>query len=121
MPATAVDVGDLSPHFSAFEFRSKPSGDSIHVDHLLVDVLELIRARTGRPLTIVSGYRSRADNARVGGARNSQHLYGRAADIPAGRCTYVQAKAAGARGIGIKNGWVIHVDTRIGPPAVWHY
>jgi len=115
-------MGDLSPHFSASEFRSKPSGDSIHIDHRLVHVLEHIRALDGRPLRIVSGYRSPADNARLpNAARASQHMYGRAADIPAGRCRPAQARAAGAVGIGTKNGWVTHVDVRPGPPAAWTY
>ncbi len=38
----------------------------------------------GAPIVINSGYRSPAVNAAVGGARNSQHLTGCAADITAG-------------------------------------
>jgi uncharacterized protein YcbK (DUF882 family) len=93
----------------------------VHIDHALIDVLERIRALDGRPLRIVSGYRSPARNRAVGGAQRSQHLYGRAADIPQGRATVDQAAAAGARGIGERNGWAIHVDTRPGHPARWSY
>ena len=42
--------------------------------------LEAIRAVTG-PLRVLSGYRTEAYNRRVGGARASQHVQGRAADI----------------------------------------
>jgi uncharacterized protein YcbK (DUF882 family) len=86
-----------------------------------VDVLERVRAITGDPLAIVSGYRCPAHNKAVGGAIASQHLLGTAADIARGRCTLDQAVAAGARGTGIKAGWVIHLDARIGPRASWTY
>lgn len=43
--------------------------------------LEKLRKRWGRPLVVTSGHRCRTHNARVGGASDSQHLYGRAADI----------------------------------------
>lgn len=46
-------------------------------------LLEQIRALVGGPLTVSSGYRSPAVNAAVGGARNSAHLQGLAADITA--------------------------------------
>jgi uncharacterized protein YcbK (DUF882 family) len=114
-------VGDLSPHFSAWEFRDRRNGKSVHIDHALVEVLERIRALDGRPLRIVSGYRSPETNTAVGGAPRSQHVQGRAADIEAGRCTVRQAAAAGAVGIGARGGWAVHVDTRPGPPARWTY
>ena len=44
--------------------------------------LEALRTRLGdKPLIVTSGFRSRSCNAKVGGATNSQHLYGNAADI----------------------------------------
>jgi uncharacterized protein YcbK (DUF882 family) len=86
-----------------------------------VEVLERIRALSGAPLVVVSGYRCPAHNEAVGGAVHSQHLLGTAADIARGRCTPDQAVTAGARGIGVKAGWVIHVDVRIGPTASWTY
>lgn len=49
----------------------------------LCECLEVIRAELGSPLRIVSGYRSPAYNAKIGGARKSQHMEGRAADIQA--------------------------------------
>lgn len=114
-------MGDLSPHFSRSEFRDKRTRELVGPDRRLVDVLEAIRALTGNPLTITSGYRSPSTNAAVGGAKRSQHLVGRAADIPAGRATVAQAEAAGATGIGEKDGWAVHVDVRPGPPARWSY
>ncbi len=114
-------MGDLSPHFSSVEFRSKRDGSSSPIAPALLVVLERIRALDGRPLRIVSGYRSPADNRAAKGAVRSQHLYGRAADIPAGRATVRQAETAGAVGIGERGGWAVHVDVRPGPPARWRY
>lgn len=44
-------------------------------------ILDPLRLLYGAPVTVTSGYRSRALNAAVGGVRNSQHLTGMAADI----------------------------------------
>jgi Peptidase M15 len=44
--------------------------------------LEALRHKLGdHPLVVTSGFRSIACNQRVGGASNSQHLYGTAADV----------------------------------------
>jgi hypothetical protein len=48
---------------------------------LLARGLDRIRLLLGHPLEISSGYRSPALNAAVGGARNSQHAQGLAADF----------------------------------------
>lgn len=51
----------------------------------LVDmVLEKVRAIWGAPLYVNSGYRCESLNLLVGGAKNSQHLRGMAADITTG-------------------------------------
>lgn len=112
-------MGDLSPHFSRWEFRDHADGSLIGPDLELVAVLERIRGRVGRPLTIVSGYRSPAHNRAVHGARRSQHLVGKAADIPAGYATVAQAVEAGARGVGYCAGWAVHIDVRDGPAVTF--
>ncbi len=44
--------------------------------------LEALRRSLGdEPLIVTSGFRDRSCNSRVGGATNSQHLYGNAADV----------------------------------------
>lgn len=104
-------MGDLSPHFSTAEFRDRRTGE-VKVDPELVQRLEKLRALVGRPLRIVSGYRSPSTNKAVGGARYSQHLYGRAVDIPYGYATVPQAELAGFRGIGRRDRFAVHVDVR---------
>jgi uncharacterized protein YcbK (DUF882 family) len=117
---SCAPVGDLSPHFSRSEFREHDNGALVGPDPKLVQVLERIRALSGTPLRIVSGYRSRAYNRRIGGAVESQHIYGRAADIEAGRCTVAQALSCGAVGVGYdRSGWVVHVDVRPGRPVTF--
>ena len=49
--------------------------------NLCEQVLEPLRSYANQPLTISSGYRCKALNKVVGGARNSQHMTGEAADI----------------------------------------
>ena len=59
-----------------------PTGDAIdNLDRLVTRVLDKLRDGWGRPIIVTSGYRCKELNAAVGGARNSQHLKGQAADI----------------------------------------
>ena len=110
----------LSPHFSSDELRCKHCGVCEVTDEL-VGHLELLRAIIGRPLPIVSGYRCPVHNRRVGGGRRSQHLLGKAADIPRGLVNVTQARRAGFVGLGVSGVSVVHVDRRSGPDALWRY
>ena len=114
----------LSPAFKAREFRCRDGSDAIMIDQTLVVLLQCIREHFGKPITITSGYRTAAHNKSVGGAKSSQHLLGRAADIQVADTT-VEAVAAYAESLmpdwggvgrypvkaGRAKGWV-HVDTR---------
>lgn len=126
--------GRCSRHFRFVEFASKGNGH-IHVRRELVAGLERIRDVTGRPVEIVSGYRDAVHNRRVGGAPNSQHLYGNAADLnyPLARQEVINLRVFS--GIGWKTRgrakMVRHVDVRhMGPnptrgsvsnPTLWEY
>lgn len=76
-------------------------------------------------LEVVSGYRDPQRNARVGGAKGSQHVHGNALDINIEKLSEAQrqqvidaAIAAGARGIGIyPGGRSLHFDVRETPTA----
>lgn len=48
---------------------------------LAIKILQPLRDAWQRPIIVTSGYRSPALNKALGGARNSQHLMGQAADI----------------------------------------
>lgn len=97
----------------------KGSGtNGIHYSSALA-LEELTRQyRGGKPFAITSAYRSPAHNARVGGARNSYHMRGRAFDI--GRSSIPDvlkflelAARNGFVGFG-KYGSFIHIDTGVG-------
>jgi zinc D-Ala-D-Ala carboxypeptidase len=87
----------------------------------LTAALEELRARHGRPIRIVSGYRCPVHNAQVHGAPDSQHMYGTAADLLPGVASVGDAEAAGFIGIGSRGAWATHVDMRDGPHARWSY
>lgn len=70
-------------YFNESEFKCKCCGtlppDGMD-EHLLYG-LDDLREHLGRPIRIVSGYRCPEYNAKVGGAKASQHMLGRAADV----------------------------------------
>lgn len=75
----------LTNNFSKSEFESKdglPMPDSVlaNIKELATN-LQVLRNYLGQPITINSGYRSPNHNKRIGGAKNSQHVKGNAADI----------------------------------------
>lgn len=71
----------LTKDFRVREFRCKDGSDKILIDTDLVNLLQQIRDAFGRAVTINSAYRTPTHNKRVGGASNSQHVKGTAADI----------------------------------------
>lgn len=83
----------LSEHFSLNEFIISESAKRAGIDNmppaehienlkkLCINVLEPIRAHFGVPIHISSGYRCKALNRLIGGASNSQHTLGQAADL----------------------------------------
>lgn len=83
----------LSRHFWLYEFtRSQtasrhgidntPSPEAIaELQSLVANVLQPVRDFLERPIYISSGYRSPWLNRRIGGAPQSQHMYGQAADF----------------------------------------
>jgi len=54
---------------------------SVNLKNLVESILDPVREKLGSPIKVNSGYRSPAVNTKIGGAKNSQHLTGEAADI----------------------------------------
>lgn len=64
--------------------NSPPEDVKIRMQALIDNVLDPARKEYGSFIRVNSGYRSPALNTAVGGAKNSQHLTGEAADITTG-------------------------------------
>jgi uncharacterized protein YcbK (DUF882 family) len=102
------------------EFVCRDGSDTVKVDTELVALLQQIRDHFNRPVTVVSGYRSKKYNTAISGAKSSQHLYGKAADISINRikprtiAEYAETLCPGGMGLyeyGGTSGFV-HIDTR---------
>ena len=89
---------NLSPHFSLAELVASQVATRKGIDNTpaptvvanltrLAALLEQVRALVGAPIAISSGYRSPALNKAVGGAGNSAHVLGLAADISTTKLT----------------------------------
>lgn len=107
----------LTKNFAINEFACQGSGccSTVKIDTELAGYLQQIRDHFGKAVIITSAYRCAKHNAAVGGASNSYHTKGMAADIqvkgvaPAEVAKY--AESLGALGIGLYSNFV-HIDTR---------
>lgn len=116
----------LSEHFDSSEFACKCGCGGLRngadINPRLVQVLERMRTKCGKPLILSCGYRCPSHNAEVGGVWNSQHIKGTAADVqtPEGMTPielFELAQDCGADGVGLYD-WGVHVDVR-GYKATW--
>ena len=89
------------------------------MDPRLIDALEALRKRAGRPIVIHAGYRCPAHNQQVGGVPNSKHTRGLAADIHIPGLSLQQMYDMASEvaqfaqgGIGAYDSNFLHVDVR---------
>ncbi|KGE77663.1 D-Ala-D-Ala carboxypeptidase family metallohydrolase [Halomonas salina] len=113
----------LSTHFARSEFACNCGCGFDTVDLETLMVLSEIREHFDAPVTVTSGCRCPDYNHRVGGATQSQHTLGRAADIqvqgvkPAEVQDWVEANFPYSSVGRYAN--FTHVDTRSDGPARW--
>jgi len=83
---------NLSPHFTLAELTASDTAVRLGIDNTpspevlanltrVAAMLERVRELVGSPIRVSSGYRSPALNRAVGGAKDSAHMLGLAADI----------------------------------------
>ncbi|GGU99539.1 muramoylpentapeptide carboxypeptidase [Streptomyces litmocidini] len=128
----ALESSDGSTaHFDFSEFESKDgsgfSGGKVGATTVKENVrrtmykLEALRKKCGDlAVTVNSGFRSISHNASVGGASNSMHLYGIAADVAVSglstKTVYQKAETCGYSGLETYTVSWQHVDSRVEYP-----
>ena len=123
------DKTALTENFTRSEFACPCWCNSQMIEQELADKIQGIRDKLGKKIRITSGYRCVSHNAskKVGGSKQSRHLYGIAADWRTEDrsvnpvCLGILAQKAGFGGIGIywhSRGAFVHADTR-GTKATW--
>jgi len=113
----------LSEHFSEKEFQCHCGKCTMPtISQELLDVLEQLRSEFSATIAITSGYRCPDHNKTVGGAKDSQHCHGIAADIkvfnkikqqmpPDIIYAYLNTRYQHKYGIGKYAAWT-HIDVR---------
>lgn len=118
----------ISPHFKLREFQSKDGADKVlYSEELLAKLEELIAYLGGDDVATVgisSGYRSPAHNRAVGGASESRHTKGDAADVVckqngkriSGKLICALCQTLGFKGVALNkgSGYSVHLDMRPG-------
>jgi len=110
-------MGDISQHFNRSEFACQCGCGFDTVDIELIEVLETVRQHFASPVKITSGCRCNSHNFKVGGAIESKHCKGIAADFKVQGKTPQEVHDFLCRtypkkfGIGLYGSWV-HFDSR---------
>ena len=112
-------MGDISTNFSRYEFACSCGCGFEAVDVELLEVLEDLRAHFNVAVTINSGCRCDNHNKSIGGAKNSMHTKGIAADVVVSGAdaqtvyNYLDTKYPDKYGIGLySNPDRVHIDVR---------
>lgn len=101
--------GKITKHFNISEFKCKANGEVLLnaavIDH--IQRLQKFRTWYNRAMKIVSGYRTKEYNERIGGSKNSKHVEGIASDIALPKKYYKFSKARQEEFLNnIKNKWI---------------
>lgn len=88
----------LTKNFSLHEFKCR-DGTVVPEEYMenvqeLAENLQVLREHIGKPIIVISGYRSPAYNRKIDGARRSQHLVAKAGDLIVNGMTPDEVKEA---------------------------
>lgn len=73
----------VAPNFQVKEFACSDGSDVVLIHPFIPHICQLVRNKFNMPFSPNSAYRTITHNKSVGGANKSNHIYGRAVDIPA--------------------------------------
>jgi len=116
----------ITKHFMRSEFACQDNCGFDQIDLRLVNGLELLRNHLNKPVIVISGCRCEAHNKAIGGAKYSQHLLGKAADIRVDGMTArqiydVARNIVEFHGFGVADSLnFVHLDVR-DAPSRWTY
>jgi zinc D-Ala-D-Ala carboxypeptidase len=117
------------PNFKADEFKCSHCGDN-EIKEELLDKLQALRSRYGKPMRITSGYRCPRHPIEAAKSAPGPHSSGLACDVGVEGADAHKllglALDAGFRGIGVQQkgtGRFLHLDLLNAPnrPTVWSY
>jgi len=115
----------LSDNFSSKEFKCNCSNSSCKeqkISVLLIEKLQKVRKKLGQSIKITSGYRCEQHNIDIGGAKQSQHINGNAADIKCNDMDKLDTLCNEEfMSIGDDKPVFLHVDTRSDKKRRWTY
>lgn len=114
----------VSKNFKASEYACHDGSNAIFIADELAILVQKIRDAAKAPVTINSGYRTPSHNKANGGAENSMHLFGCAADLSCPKLPMsdfriiVNSVMGNKGGVGYYKSF-IHVDCR-STPSRWN-
>jgi len=114
-----AELKNFAPH--EFMCAGKLVFDNMDADFLAL--LDQCRTDAGTPMVITSSYRTPEHNRKVGGAKSSMHLQGRAVDVRSTGGEHRAAIIKAALNLGLSVGVMenaIHLDNRE-TQTVFHY
>lgn len=115
----------LTPNFKYREFDCKCGCSTTKHNTELSNKLQILRDYVKKPIIITSPYRCPTHNSKVGGARQSRHMDGNAADFIIENMDVWEigkiCESIGFNGIGVYDDGYVHVDVRpVSEKCFWH-
>ena len=110
----------VSRNFTLGELASKDGANIVLLHPALIIALQTIRDHVGKPIRVNSAFRSPAHNKAIGGASNSLHTLGLAADVVIDGMTPIEvASLASDMGLGGIKAYPTFTHIDVGRHRTW--
>jgi uncharacterized protein YcbK (DUF882 family) len=110
----------VSRNFILGELASKDGANIVLLHPALIIALQTIRDHVGKPIRVNSAFRSPAHNKAIGGASNSLHTLGLAADVVIDGMTPIEvASLANDMGLGGIKAYSTFTHVDVGRHRTW--